>query len=369
MNLATKYRPKTFGEVVGQESAVDVLKNVLSKGWRPPAISFCGPFGTGKTTLARLLARALLCKDRKGVEPCGVCSNCKAVDNDNHPSYLELDAASQGLVADVRAMKDQIGYRASGDLRILLYDESHMLSKEAQNALLQTLEEGVRGVMFLFCTTDPQRMLPTVFSRCIALDMRLLTATQLTDRLKFVADAEGIKYDDKALRIISTYVRGHARDALQLLDQISQVSDVTEALTRTYLRLDKYVEVYEFLVTQEKKEALIKLEELLCNYAVGELFEIVGQALVNAYKLKLGLDIFDQVDRAWLKRVAEAQGERLLERAERVLLMDSDFASITYGVAALGRVFLEDDRVVRKSNELQAVSQPNAFLRKPGKTA
>lgn len=364
MNLALKYRPKKFSEVVGQDKAVDVLRNILEKGWRPPAISFSGAYGTGKTTLARLLARALLCGSRQGIEPCGICESCKAMDADNHQSYMELDSASQGLIADVRAMNEQISYRVPGSLRILTYDESHMLSKEAQNALLRTLEDGITGVLFLFCTTDPQKMLPTILSRCIPLDMRLLTAVQITDRLKLVATEEGIQFEEKALRIIATYSRGHARDALQLLDQVSKVSStVSEELVRSYLRLDKYIEVYEFLVMKDRKEALIKLEDLLCNYAIGELTDNLGLALVNAYKLKLGIDVFDQVDRAWLKKVQEAQGDKMLDRAERVLTLNADFPSITYGMAAIGNIFLEEE----KAEVVESVSNPASWLRKPGK--
>jgi len=174
-NLANKHRPRRFDEVVGQEAEVNVLRQILEKNWRPNCLMITGPFGTGKTTLSRLMGRAMLCDDPQGIEPCGKCEACRAVDADNHPSYTELDAASHGLKDDVRAMLDSIAYRTNADrTRIICYDESHMLSVPGQNALLQTLEQGVKGVLFILATTESHKMLPTIASRCVPLKMKLL---------------------------------------------------------------------------------------------------------------------------------------------------------------------------------------------------
>lgn len=378
--IANRYRPKTFAEVVGQESEVEVLKRIVTGNWRPNALMITGPFGTGKTTSARLIARALLCESRiDGVEPCGVCESCRSMDLDNNPSYTEVDAASQGAVADVRAMKDFISYRSSGDkMKILCYDESHMLSTQAQNALLQTLEEGVTGVLFVFCTTEANKMLPTIKSRCVELQMKLLSMPQIAARLKQVADTEGIKYEEKALRIVATYVRGHARDALVMLEQLSKMTEViTEDLVRKYLKLDRYVEIYQLLCEQDKKTGVEKLEALLCNYAAGELAENIGEVLLNAYKLSIGIDDFTAIDKAWLQKVKEARNGSMLDTAEVILTLPTDYATITYGVAAFSNALFED-KVERTSGTARAGLRPGgepsaptpavpAQMRKPGK--
>jgi DNA polymerase III subunit gamma/tau len=371
---AVRYRPKKFADVVGQESAVDLCKRILVDGWHPPAVLYGGPFGTGKTTLARLLARALLCHHRNGVEPCNQCEDCQAMDNENHPAYTELDAASNGLIKDVRSMKDMLQYKVGYDLRIIYYDESHMLSDDAENALLKALEEGVKGVVFFFATTETKGMLDTVRSRCLQMDMKLLTSAQITQRLLVIAREEGVQYEDRALRIISTYVRGHVRDAITYLEQMHRLVSpkvITEEVARQYLRLDQNVKVYEFLTQNEPGKIFAILEDLLCNYAVSELVDTIGEILINAYKLKLGIASgLSQLDSAWLSKVLASQGDEILDRAEKVLSLPTDFATINYGMAAIGNIFVAGAKpAATVGNTFSMGMSPNASggFRKPAK--
>lgn len=379
-SLANKYRPKRFGEVVGQEDEMALVQKAIQEGWLPPAYMIIGPFGTGKTTTARLIARALLCDDRQGVEPCGTCASCKAMDDDNHQNYTEVDAASQGLVADVRGMKDMVSYRVGNNKpRIICYDESHMLSANGQNALLQILEEGQQGVVFMFCTTDPGKMLPTIKSRCIVLHMKLINAAAIAGQVRKVAQAEGLTIDERSSRIIGTYVRGHMRDAMMMLETLGRMStNITEDQTRTYLRLDKYDEIYDLLLQTEQKLIFEKLETLLCNYAPTELIEALGQILLNAYKQKIGIEAATQADRAWLKKIIDLRGETILEDAERLLALKMDYATINYGVVAIGRVLVKDGgqqaapqaRITRSlipGSEQATPQQAVNPFRKPGK--
>lgn len=310
------------------------------------------------TTLARLIARALLCDNRQGVEPCGVCDSCKAMDHDSNTAYLEIDSASNGLVADIRTLKDEASYRAvGGKQRIVVLDESHMISVQGQNAMLQLLEEGKDGVLFIFATTEAEKMLPTIRSRCVELNLKLLTAGEIYKRLVKVVEHEGVEYDDKALKVISTYVRGHMRDALVLLEQLIRMSPkVSEDLVRTHLRLDKLVELYEFLTEKEKAKLLVRLENLLCHQSPGDLAESLGQVLIDAYKMHLGLGDYSQVDQAWMKKVMDAQGvDKLLPRAEKVLSLNTDFASIQYGLAAIMQIFDQE-------NAAPAAASPRSLI-------
>lgn len=355
--LANNHRPKMFKDVVGQTEEIKVLKQIVAGSWQPNAVMLTGPFGTGKTTLARLLTRAMHCTDKQEdedglkCEPCGLCDPCKSMDEDNNPQYVEVDAASQGSVNDVRGMKDLLSYRTGNVRRVVCYDESHMLSPAAQNALLQTLEEGSDSVLYIFCTTESAKMLPTVQSRCIVLNMKLLSPPQIWKRLEEIAAIEGIGYEPKAFRIVASYVRGHARDALVMLEQLSRMTDnITEAITRTYLRLDKNDEVYKFLTAGDKSEGLQALETLLCNFAPSQLTQTIGTILVNAYKLANGTGDFTEVDKAWLKKVIEHRGrDTLLDEAEAVMQLDVNFATINLGIASIGRILIESKTTSTKA--------------------
>lgn len=337
--LANLARPKRFSDVMGQDAEVEVLKKIVERDWSPPLVLITGPFGTGKTTLAKLLARAKLCQNRNGVEPCGTCDSCQAIDRDNHPAYHELDAASHGQVADVRGMKDQIIYSTGYKNRIVCYDEAHMVTPQGQNSLLQVLEEGQSGVIFIFASTEHRKILPTIRSRSIELNMKLLTAGQIAQRLKKIAEEHSIDIEDRAIALISSYVRGHMRDAIMLLEQLHKMTNkIEETAVRTYLRLDKQDFIYKLLIETEAKTGFMMLEQLLCEYSAQELCETIGEVLIEAYKLRVGIPVEVQVDRAWLRKVTEVRGNGLLDLAEAILTISTDFSTINLGLATIGKV-------------------------------
>lgn len=366
-SLANIYRPKTFADVVGQEGEVDVLRTMVEKKWRPPAIMLTGPFGTGKTTLARLITRALLCDKPNGIEPCGECDSCKSMDRDNNPNYTEIDSASAGLVDDIRHMKETTSYRSGSKIKVITYDESHMLSKAAQNALLTILEEGAKDVLFIFCTTEANRMLPTIQSRCIVLRLKLLTSGQIASRVRKVAELEGIPVEDKVPGLIGTYVRGHVRDSMILLGQLANTIGkgqlVTEDMTRKYLRLDQNDDIYKLLVESDRKQAMERLEALLCTYPAGELTERIGELLLNAYKLKIGYSNFTEVDQGWLRKVLESRADKVLDQAEQILRLDPDFSTIQLAMAAIARILIEAD--VAKAPSGVGTLRPGGGLGEP----
>lgn len=341
MTWATKYRPRKFEEVVGQRDEIQILGQIVAHGWRPPAVLFSGDYGCGKTTLARLLARALLCERRVqgplAPEPCGECESCRAMDAQNHTDYIEVDAASHGGVDAVRALREQLAYRTRSGLRLICFDECHMISGAGQNALLNTLEEGHEGVLFLFCTTDPAKMLATVRSRCIEISVQLLRVPEVEARLDQVAREEGLLIETVALRLVATYARGHLRNALMTLEQLAQTAKaVTEGVARAYLRLDRRDAVYRMLTTLAPKEQLAAVEELLCRFPTQELAFEIGEILVDAYKVSVGIDEFPEADVGWLKRVVKAVGKRhLMPAADRAFKVPADLPTIQAGTAAI----------------------------------
>ncbi len=218
--LARKWRPKTFDEVTGQEHVVSALVNALDNQRIHHAFLFAGTRGVGKTTLARIFAKALNCEQGIGSTPCGQCVPCQGVDQGNFIDLIEVDAASRTKVDDTRELLDNVQYTPSqGRFKIYLIDEVHMLSTHSFNALLKTLEEPPEHVKFLLATTDPQKLPTTILSRCIQFNLKAMDIGRLTAQLEKILKAEGVKYDAAALLILARSADGSVRDALSLLDQ------------------------------------------------------------------------------------------------------------------------------------------------------
>ncbi len=223
--LARKYRPRTFAELIGQDAMVRTLTNAIAADRLPHAFILTGVRGVGKTSTARIIARALNCTGADGqggptAEPCGICENCKAITADRHVDVIEMDAASHTGVDDIRELIDGVRYRpVNARYKIYIIDEVHMLSKNAFNALLKTLEEPPEHVKFLFATTETRKVPVTVLSRCQRFDLRRVDISVLSDHFSGIAKQEGVDISDGAIGLIARAADGSVRDGLSLLDQ------------------------------------------------------------------------------------------------------------------------------------------------------
>jgi len=236
--LYRKYRPQGWAEVVGQQHVVQTLRNAIAADRVGHAFLFAGPRGTGKTTLARLLAKAVNClDDDKTKRPCNECDHCKAVNDNRFMDLIEIDAASNTSVDDVRDLRDKINFSPTqGKFKIYVFDEAHMLSTAAFNALLKTLEEPPPHAIFVLATTEIHKIPATVLSRCQRHEFRRVPVDEIVGQLKLIVAAENLKADDDALAMIARQAAGGMRDAISLLDQLSSTGDtITIELAQTVL--------------------------------------------------------------------------------------------------------------------------------------
>lgn len=274
--LYRKWRPASFDSVYGQEHITTVLKNQVESGRISHAYLFCGTRGTGKTTCAKILAKAANCLSPVDGSPCGICEACRAIDSGSATDVLEIDAASNNGVDNIRALRDEVLYPPSSlKKRVYIIDEVHMLSDGAFNALLKTLEEPPEYVVFILATTEFNKIPPTILSRCQRFEFRRIDAEVIGERLKEVTESENIKIDIEALRLIARLADGALRDALSLLESCAAASEGKEI---TYADAEKRLGV-------ANNEAVIKLFEAALKNNTAEAVSILNELYKGARDL------------------------------------------------------------------------------------
>lgn len=297
--LARKYRPQTFAEVVGQEHITTTLKNAIASGRVHHAYLFTGARGIGKTTVARILAKALNCQKRRGEEPCGKCSPCIEITNGSSLDIQEIDGASNTSVDDVREIRERVRYMpASAKYKIYIIDEVHMLSTSAFNALLKTLEEPPSHVIFIFATTEAHKIPATILSRCQRYDFRRIPRALITKTLENIAKDEGIAIDSGSLHVIAHEATGSLRDAESLLDQAIAFSGEKVEASK----------VKEMLGTLDRGRLFGLLSAVFARDASGAL-GVLDEAFQNGGDLvRLSMDVLEMLRHLLVMAECGAEG-------------------------------------------------------------
>ena len=347
--LYRKYRPSTFEEVVGQKHVVMTLQNAVKNNKLAHAYLFCGPRGTGKTSVAKLLAKTINCTSEN--KPCGHCANCIDIQESTHPDVVELDAATNNGVDEVRELIEKVKYAPmQGKYKVYIIDEVHMMTPSAFNALLKTLEEPPEYCVFILATTEPHKVLPTIVSRCQRFDFNKVPVPVMKERLRYIVDEEGINCDDSALQLISELAEGGMRDALSVLDQciayaennitaedvsvvygiattaeklellkavkdknvqktMSMVSDFSgrgidlQRLTLDLINLAKEAVIYSYSRNKDllEKATVDQVRELLNEYSSGELLKCIDYLMDTSGKYKDSSDSMSYLEVCLLK--------------------------------------------------------------------
>lgn len=306
LSLYRKYRPEVFPELIGQDHIVRILKHQIAADTLSHAYLLCGTRGTGKTTTARILAKAVNCTGDAG-RPCGVCENCRAISAGRFMDVIEIDAASNNGVDNIRELRESVNYPPStGRKKVYIIDEVHMLSQGGYNALLKTLEEPPEHVMFILATTNPEKMPQTVMSRCMRLDFKRVTAKELAEKMREVCMESGVESTDEALSLLAANADGSVRDALSLLEQCLSGGD--NAIDRET--------VLEYLGAVSQ-DFYLKLTDDIIGKRVSDAFFLLDAALRDGKDVK-------QIMKDWMEYYRSLLIVKFVKKPEDMLNMSAD---------------------------------------------
>ncbi len=321
--LALKWRPQTFDEVAGQEPIAQTFKNAIASNRTAHAYLFTGPRGVGKTSTARILAKALNCVEGPTPTPCNRCDACMEITGGRSLDVLEIDGASNRGIDDVRELRESVRYTpASGRTKVYIIDEVHMLTTDAFNALLKTLEEPPAHVVFVLCTTEPLKVPATIVSRCQRFDFARLRVVDTLARLRHICQAEGIAIEEDALSLIARRAEGSMRDALTLVDQVvasgrQPLDGAAVAAALGIAGRELYFDIAEAIIAQDPHRAL---GLLAAAYSEGQNLQEVSEALISHLRdllvMAVGSDLGDLID------ATDSERERFREQASRTNAAD-----------------------------------------------
>ena len=330
--LYRKYRPKLFSQMIGQEHIIKALTNEISSETVSHAYLFTGPRGSGKTTLARLLAKAVNCENRKkgDYEPCNECFSCLEINKGKAIDLIEIDAASNRGIDDVRSLKEGIEFAPTKfKYKVIIIDECHQLSKDAANALLKTLEEPPSHVLFVLATTESNKMIPTIISRCQRFDFKMLNMKEIIEKLNIICKNEKAKIEESSLELIAANSGGSIRDAESMLDQVlgygavlgkEKISkdDVNNLLG--LIDFQSVSQLIDFLIQKKAKEAIECLNETLEKGKDPQQF---AKSLISYLReilvLKIGSDMLDGFTKEEKEKI-KAQTEKFSEENIKTIL-------------------------------------------------
>ena len=357
--LYRKYRPTNFEDVAGQKHIVKTLQNAVQQNRIAHAYLFCGPRGTGKTSTAKIFAKMINCES-KTKRPCGKCDNCLAIQQGNHPDIIEIDAASNNGVDQVRDLIEKVKYAPlKGKYKVYIIDEVHMMSSGAFNALLKTIEEPPAHVIFIFATTEPHKVLPTIISRCQRYDFTKISVKDMMESIKKILEKENIQYEEEAVRLVCQLADGGMRDALSIVDQVIAYSLdklTCEAINAIYgiVTVPEKIELLQMVSNQDAKGCMQKINEFAergidIKRCTNDMIEILKESVIHDYTKDASLCTILNKDEIHDAKLGRSTKKRLSMIEELIKAYDQyRFASNIqsyFEVCLLNMMSIEDKKV------------------------